>query len=112
MAGTHGSDDMLSDDVPPVTTSDDPVDASIDEALAESFPASDPPAWTLGPDPHRNDAPSARGPALVKIYGRLGNASAWAIRDFLHRCDVPFEWVPLDRASTSRHQRLQQKYLL
>jgi thioredoxin reductase (NADPH) len=32
----------------------------------------------------------------VRIYGRLGNAAAYSIRDFLHRCDVPFEWVPLD----------------
>jgi thioredoxin reductase (NADPH) len=32
----------------------------------------------------------------VRIYGRPGNAAAYAIRDFLHRCDVPFEWVEVE----------------
>jgi thioredoxin reductase (NADPH) len=33
---------------------------------------------------------------LVKIVGSRGNAHGYAIRDFLHRCDIPFEWVELD----------------
>src|SRR5437868_771265 len=32
-------------------------------------------------------------PPRVKIIGRPGSATAYTIRDFLHRCDVPFEWV-------------------
>src|ERR1700716_4663840 len=31
----------------------------------------------------------------VKIYGRPGSAVAYAIRDFLQRSDVPFEWIEL-----------------
>jgi thioredoxin reductase (NADPH) len=32
---------------------------------------------------------------MVKIYGRMRSAQGYAIRDFLHRCDIPFEWVEL-----------------
>ena len=37
----------------------------------------------------------------VKLYGRTGSAHAHAIRDFLHRSDVPLEWieVPSDEAA-------------
>src|SRR6202521_307190 len=41
---------------------------------------------------------------LVKILGRPGSAAAYAIRDFLHRSDVPFEWVQLTTDEQARSQ--------
>src|ERR1700730_14446955 len=29
----------------------------------------------------------------VLVFGARGSAEAFAIRDFLHRCDVPFQWI-------------------
>ncbi|MGZ5951168.1 MAG: NAD(P)/FAD-dependent oxidoreductase, partial [Isosphaeraceae bacterium] len=31
----------------------------------------------------------------IKIFGARGSAAAYAIRDFLYRCDVPFQYVEL-----------------
>jgi thioredoxin reductase (NADPH) len=35
------------------------------------------------------------GRPAVKVFGRPGSVQAFAIRDFLHRSDVPFEWIEL-----------------
>jgi thioredoxin reductase (NADPH) len=40
-----------------------------------------------------NEAEGAR--PTVKIFGKSGSAPAFAIRDFLYRSDVPFEWIEL-----------------
>ena len=29
----------------------------------------------------------------MKVFGRTGSPQCYAIRDFLYRNDVPFEWV-------------------
>ena len=38
----------------------------------------------------------------VKVFGTRGSAEAYAIRDFLHRCDVPFHWVELTSDEQAR----------
>jgi len=41
---------------------------------------------------------------MVKILGTRGSAVAYKIRDFLHRSDVPFEWVELKTDEEARSQ--------
>ena len=41
---------------------------------------------------------------LVKIFGNPGSPKAYAIRDFLHRSDVPFEWIQLATDEQARSQ--------
>jgi thioredoxin reductase (NADPH) len=49
----------------------------------------------------RNSASTA-DPPRVKIYGRLGSADAYTLRDFLQRSDVPFEWIQLESDEDAR----------
>ena len=42
------------------------------------------------------------GTPLVTILGPPGSALGYAIRDFLYRSDVPFEWVPLASDTQAR----------
>ncbi|MFB9123475.1 FAD-dependent oxidoreductase [Paraburkholderia dipogonis] len=45
-----------------------------------------------------------RSPAVIRIFGRAGSPMAYAIRDFLHRSDVPFEWTQLTTDEDARAQ--------
>jgi thioredoxin reductase (NADPH) len=38
----------------------------------------------------------------VTIYGRTGSSAAYAIRDFLHRCDIQFDWVEINSDEVAR----------
>ena len=38
----------------------------------------------------------------VRLYGKRGSPQAYAIRDFLQRSDVPFEWVELANHEQAR----------
>jgi len=45
---------------------------------------------------------SSTSPPRVKIIGKPGSALAYTIRDFLHRSDVPFEWVEVTNDEQAR----------
>src|SRR4030088_202672 len=40
--------------------------------------------------------------AVIMLLGRRGSPAAYAIRDFLHRSDVPFHWVELTSDEEAR----------
>ena len=48
------------------------------------------------------DQSSGTQPVSVRIFGKAESAPAYAIRDFLHRGDVPFEWTELKNDEQAR----------
>jgi thioredoxin reductase (NADPH) len=38
----------------------------------------------------------------VRIYGTMGSAVGYMIRDFLHRSDIPYEWIELTTEESAR----------
>ena len=44
--------------------------------------------------------------AAVTVIGRTGSPPRYAIRDFLYRNDVPFQWVELGDDAQARAVRL------
>jgi thioredoxin reductase (NADPH) len=49
--------------------------------------------------------------ATAKLYGRPGSARGYAIREFLHRSDVPFEWHEIRTDEQARAFGLVHRYL-
>ena len=43
-------------------------------------------------------------PPAVRLYGKRGSPQAYAIRDFLQRSDVPFEWVEVANDEQARSE--------
>src|SRR5260221_12778628 len=44
----------------------------------------------------------------LKLLGTVGSPAAYAIRDFLHRSDVPFEWVEIHNNKEAREIGIDQ----
>jgi len=39
---------------------------------------------------------------VIKVYGTRGNSACFAIRDFLYRADVPFQWIEITNDEQAR----------
>jgi thioredoxin reductase (NADPH) len=48
--------------------------------------------------------PPHNGSPPVKIFGRTASSRGYMIRGFLHRNDVPFEWIELMGDDAARSQ--------
>jgi thioredoxin reductase (NADPH) len=49
-------------------------------------------------------APEADKAFTIKLLGRVGSPLGYMIRDFLHRSDIPFEWIELSSDDQARAQ--------
>jgi thioredoxin reductase (NADPH) len=49
-----------------------------------------------------SETPQSTDPPRVKIIGKPGSSTAYTIRDFLHRCDIPFDWVEVTADEQAR----------
>ena len=50
-------------------------------------------------------------PGAAQVLGKAGSSSGYVIRDFLHRSDIPYEWVEFhdDEEAHTCHDGLQKK---
>lgn len=52
----------------------------------------------------RTEAPQDNQGSKINIFGKTGSPLGYMIRDFLHRSDVPFEWIELTSDEEAREK--------
>jgi thioredoxin reductase (NADPH) len=53
---------------------------------------------------HTNEELMNENHSKIQLFGTRGSAQAYAIRDFLYRSDIPFEWTELRGDEQARRQ--------
>ena len=49
-----------------------------------------------------SESNKGNGKRPLQLFGRRGSSTAYTLRDFLHRSDVPFEWIELSSDEQAR----------